>query len=69
MVFKNSGTDDLTKACKGQGHVAFFLSTPGASSVKVLGGNQTSPGSGGAVTLAESSTAPKSRFMKYVSLK
>ena len=69
VVFKNPGTDDLTKACKGQGHVAFFLSTPGASSVKVLGGNQTSPGSGGAVTLAESSTAPKSRFMKYVSLK
>ncbi|MDW9912247.1 hypothetical protein GOB19_27495 [Sinorhizobium meliloti] len=66
VVFKNAGTEGATKYCLGQGHVAFYLSRPGTSLVQVLGGNQTSAGSGGAVTIANMSTAPGSRFMKYV---
>ncbi|MDH0094196.1 CHAP domain-containing protein [Achromobacter mucicolens] len=68
-VFKNPGTDDLTKVCKGSGHVAFFISAPSPNAIIVLGGNQTSAGSGGAVTLAKWFIGPNSRFMKYVSLK
>ncbi|EJC74374.1 hypothetical protein Rleg10DRAFT_2856 [Rhizobium leguminosarum bv. trifolii WSM2012] len=68
VVFKNRGTDDATRHCLGQGHVAFYLRVPGTNLVQVLGGNQTSPGSGGAVTIANMSTAPGSRFMKYANL-
>ncbi|MDW9738324.1 CHAP domain-containing protein [Sinorhizobium meliloti] len=69
VVFKNAGTDAATKKCLGQGHVAFYLSVPAAGVVRVLGGNQISAGSGGAVTVANMSTATGSRFMKYVLLK
>ncbi|MBY5554149.1 CHAP domain-containing protein [Rhizobium leguminosarum] len=69
VVFKNKGTDQATKYCLGQGHVAFYLRTPGANLVQVLGGNQISAGSGGAVTVANMSTTPESRFMKYALLK
>ncbi|MGJ4927904.1 CHAP domain-containing protein [Bradyrhizobium sp. HKCCYLS2038] len=69
VVFKNAGTDGLTPACQGQGHVAFFLSVPRSGWVRVLGGNQSDPGSGGAITVAEMQTGPGSRFMKYVSPK
>jgi hypothetical protein len=68
-VFKNVGTDKLTPVCLGQGHVAFFLSVPRSGWVSVLGGNQTDPGSGGAITVAEMSTGKGSRFMKYVSVR
>jgi len=68
-VFKNAGTDAATAHCLGQGHVAFYLRNPSNNLVQVLGGNQTSPGSGGAITIANMSTSPQSRFMKYVSLK
>jgi CHAP domain len=66
-VFKNAGTDGLTAACRGQGHVTFFLSVPRAGWVRVLGGNQSDPGSGGAITVADMRTDAGSRFMKYVS--
>jgi hypothetical protein len=68
-VFKNAGTDALTAVCRGQGHVAFFLSIPRAGRVRVLGGNQSSPGSGGAITVADLGTGPGTRFMKFVSPK
>jgi hypothetical protein len=67
VVFKNAGTDGLTVACQGQGHVAFFLNAPKAGWVRVLGGNQSDPGSGGAVTVAERRTSQGSSFMKFVS--
>jgi hypothetical protein len=68
-VFKNPGTDALTAACLGQGHVAFFLSVPRPGWARVLGGNQTDPGSGGAITIADMRTSSVSRFMKYVAIK
>jgi hypothetical protein len=68
-VFKDAGTDNLTPRCLGSGHVAFFVKIPSAGVVQVLGGNQSQPGSTGAVTVANASTRPGSRFMKYVSLK
>jgi hypothetical protein len=68
-VFKNAGTDDLTPVCRGQGHVAFFLGVPRDGWARVLGGNQTDPGSGGAVTVADMKTSGGSRFMKYVAIK
>jgi hypothetical protein len=68
-VFKNAGTDSMTPVCLGQGHIAFFLSVPRPGFVRVLGGTQTAAGSGGAVTIADMSTQPGSRFMKYVRLK
>ncbi|UGY11149.1 CHAP domain-containing protein [Phyllobacterium pellucidum] len=68
VVFKDEGTDGATKHCLGQGHVAFFLQVPNKDVVQVVGGNQTSAGSGGAITVANMSTAPGSRFMKYVLL-
>ncbi|MDW9888843.1 CHAP domain-containing protein [Sinorhizobium meliloti] len=68
-VFKNRGTEGATQRCLGQGHVAFYLRVPGTNLVQVLGGNQTSPGSGGAVTVANMSTASGSRFMKYAKLR
>lgn len=68
-VFANPGTDDLGRVCRGQGHVAFFLSTPRQNRIRVLGGNQTSPGSGGAITIAEMKSGMGSRFLKYVTLR
>lgn len=65
-VFKNAGTDALTAVCRGQGHVAFFLSVPQTGWVRVLGGNQTDPRSGGAITVADMRTGTGSRFMQYV---
>jgi hypothetical protein len=69
VVFKDAGTDNLTKVCQGSGHVAFFLKLPSAGVVQVLGGNQSLAGSNGAVTVANMSTQSGSRFMKYVSPK
>jgi hypothetical protein len=68
-VFKNAGTDHLTPVCRGQGHVTFFLSVPREGWVRVLGGNQSDPGSGGAITVDEYQTGSGSRFMKYVRAK
>lgn len=68
-VFRDAGTDDMTKACLGTGHVAFFVKVPSTGWVQVLGGNQTLKGSNGAVTIANMSTQSGSRFMKYVSPK
>jgi hypothetical protein len=67
VVFKNAGTDNLTPVCQGQGHVAYFLSIPRTGWVRVVGGNQSDPGSGGAVTVADMRTTAGSRFMKFVS--
>jgi hypothetical protein len=69
VVFKNAGTDSLTPACQGQGHVAFFLSIPRAGWVRVLGGNQSDPGSGGAITVTDMKTGAGSRFMQFVEAK
>jgi hypothetical protein len=69
VVFRDAGTDAMTRACRGTGHVAFFLNIPAAGKVRVLGGNQVLAGSNGAVTVADMSTRQGSRFMKYVSLK
>lgn len=69
VVFRNIGTDNLTEACQGTGHVAFFVKNPSPGVVQVLGGNQGLAGSNGAVTIANMSTLPTSRFMKYVSPK
>jgi len=69
VVFKDAGTDNLTKVCQGSGHVTFFVKIPSAGLVQVLGGNQSQAGSNGAVTIANISTQPGSRFMKYVSPK
>lgn len=66
VVFRDPGTDDLTKVCRGTGHVTFFVKIPSAGVVQVLGGNQSQKGSNGAVTIANMSTLPSSRFMKYV---
>ena len=67
VVLKNAGTEGLTAACQGQGHVTFFLSVPSPGWVRVLGGNQSDPGSGGAITVADMRTGAGSRFMKFVS--
>jgi hypothetical protein len=69
VVFKDSGTDNLTPVCRGTGHVSFFVKIPSAGLVQVLGGNQSQGGSNGAITVANMSTQPGSRFMKYVSPK
>jgi CHAP domain len=69
VVFRDIGTDNLTKVCRGSGHVTFFVKIPSAGRVQVLGGNQSQPGSNGAVTVANMSSQPGTRFMKYVSLK
>ncbi|MGJ4893813.1 CHAP domain-containing protein [Bradyrhizobium oligotrophicum] len=69
VVFKDAGTESLTPKCRGSGHVAFFVKVPADGLVQVLGGNQSQAGSNGAVTIANMSTRPGSRFMKYVSLK
>ena len=69
VVFRDANTDNLTKVCQGTGHVAFFVKIPSAGLVQVLGGNQSQRGSNGAVTIANMSTRPGSRFMKYVSPK
>ncbi|MCP1738219.1 hypothetical protein ABIF99_010089 [Bradyrhizobium japonicum] len=66
VVFRDSGTDGLTSVCRGSGHVAFFLAIPRSGVVRVLGGNQSLKGSNGAVTVAEMSTSPGGRFMKFV---
>ena len=68
-VFKDAGTDALTKVCRGSGHVAFFVRIPSQGLVQVLGGNQSLPGSNGAITIANTSTRPGSRFMKYALLR
>jgi hypothetical protein len=68
-VFKNAGTDAMTRSCRGTGHVAFYLEVPRPGWVRVLGGNQTQAGSNGAVTVADMKTTSGSRFMKYVTLK
>lgn len=67
LVLANKGTDGLTPHCLGQGHVAFFLSQTAENRVRVVGGNQTLPGSNGAVTRADFSIAPGTRFLKFVS--
>lgn len=69
VVFANPGTGDLTRVCRGQGHVAFFLGVPRDGWVRVLGGNQTSRGSGGAITVADMPIGPSSRFMKFVAIR
>ncbi len=69
VVFKNPGTDGLTPVCRGQGHVAFFLDIPQSGWVRVLGGNQTDPGSGGAITVTDMRSGAGSRFMKYVAVR
>ncbi len=69
VVFRDIGTDSLTAACQGTGHVAFYLGQPRSGYARVVGGNQTSPGSGGAVTIADMSLSPAGRFLKFVSLK
>lgn len=66
VVFKDAGTDELTKVCRGSGHVAFYLGNPGGGWVRVLGGNQSLKGSNGAVTVADMRTGVGSRFFKYV---
>lgn len=66
VVFRDAGTDAMTAQCLGTGHVAFYLSVPRPGYVRVLGGNQLSPGSGGAVTVADMPTGSGSRFMKFV---
>ncbi len=67
VVFKNAGTDNLTKVCQGTGHVTFFVKVPSPGLVQVIGGNQSQSGSNGAITVANMSTQPGSRFFKYVS--
>jgi hypothetical protein len=69
VVFRDIGTDDMTKVCRGTGHVTFFVKIPSTGLVQVLGGNQSQKGSNGAVTIANLSTQPGSRFLKYVSPK
>jgi hypothetical protein len=68
-VFKDAGTEGSTASCRGTGHVAFYLSSPRADRILVLGGNQVAPGSGGAITVASMSTAYGSRYMDVVKLK
>ncbi len=68
-VFANKGTEELTAACRGQGHVAFVINVPRSGWVRVIGGNQSSPGSSGAVTVSDMRTGSDGRFMKFVSLK
>jgi hypothetical protein len=68
VVFRDPGTDDLTKVCRGTGHVAFYLGEPTKDQVRVIGGNQTLKGSNGAITVADMKTSAGSRFLKYVSL-
>jgi hypothetical protein len=71
-VFKNAGTDSLTAICRGQGHVGFVQKHPatrGAGWLTLLGGNQTDPGSKGAVTEVDWRITSGSRFMKFVKLK
>ncbi|AWN50079.1 hypothetical protein DK419_15580 [Methylobacterium terrae] len=67
-VFKDPGTDSLTAACRGSGHVAFVLGTSNGL-VRVLGGNQSQKGCNGAVTVADMKTSTGSRFMKYVNVR
>jgi hypothetical protein len=67
VVLKDAGTDDLTKRCQGSGHVTFFVRNLGPGWVQALGGNQSQLGSNGAITIANVSTQPGSRFLKYVS--
>jgi CHAP domain len=69
VVFKDKGTDGMTASCQGKGHVTFFLSIPREGWVRVLGGNQSDPGSGGAITVTDMRTSTGSRFMKFVSAK
>lgn len=68
-VFANKGTEELTAVCRGQGHVAFVIEILRPGWVRVVGGNQSAPGSGGAVTVSDMKTSSGSRFLKYVSLK
>lgn len=65
VVFANKGTESDTPSCRGQGHVAMFLSVPKDGWVRVLGGNQVFPGSGGAVTISDMRTGLGSRFLHY----
>lgn len=69
VVFKDAGTEALTPSCRGSGHVAFYLGEFKPGFVRVVGGNQTLSGSGGAVTVSDMSMKEGSRFMKVVSLK
>jgi CHAP domain len=66
VVLKDAGTDSLTPLCRGSGHVTFFIKVPTPGWVQALGGNQSERGSNGAITIANMSTLPGSRFMKYV---
>jgi hypothetical protein len=66
-VLANKGTEDLTKYCRGQGHVAIFLKQIDQEKVQVIGGNQSEKGSNGAITLANINIGPGTRFLKFVS--
>lgn len=69
VVFRDIGTDGDTRACRGTGHVTFFQGMAKPGFARVVGGNQTSPGSNGAVTIADMSLSPSGRFLRFVSLK
>lgn len=66
IVLANAGTESMSAQCLGTGHVSIFLERLNSSTVVGLGGNQSSPGSNGAITKARISTDPSSRFLKFV---
>ena len=66
VVMANSGTQNMTASCLGRGHVAFFVAKLPGNKVRMLGGNQSSPGSNGAVTLGTEGIGSGSRFFSFV---
>lgn len=65
LVLANYGTLGATSQCLGKGHVTIYLGMNGGGA-ECLGGNQTSPGSGGAITKARFNIGPGSRFFSFV---
>ena len=69
VVLADQGTEGLSAQCRGTGHVGFYLDHS-EGWVTMLGGNQSAPRTGGAVTKAKyKMTGPRSRFYRFVALR
>lgn len=69
VVLADAGTSHLSEQCRGTGHVGFYVDHD-SEWVTVLGGNQTAPGTGGAVTEARYRiTGDRSRFFRFAALR
>ncbi|MGO7323784.1 hypothetical protein ACCS95_33665 [Rhizobium ruizarguesonis] len=67
LVLADAGTGNLTKYCRGSGHITIFNKRIDGTHVECIGGNQSQKGSNGAITRAIFNVGPGSRFLKFVS--